>query len=610
VIATRRDAIGEGFRRRKKSELTISRIIETALQGREETAPVDPALTREEMLRFIDFMEEIETEAEHVLPRRGIDPCYRIMLFLMRQHLDARLVTVTSLAAASSAPYATAMRRIEEMVEAGLILRRPRTRTGKTFSLHPSQALIDAWYDYARRIKRVIGKAFGLSGEGARLYDYYFGGSYLSARIIPPPSVGEAALPLVPPLRILVHADPTFMAMDCLKRQLEQLFGVAIRNRALSIDRLRAEALKNAQARASHYDIIAVDLPWIGEFATKNVLLPLDDLIETAGMNVSDFHPAGWNGARFKGAQYGVPIQTTPELFFYRTDILAEHGIEPPTTTEAVLDAARRLHKPERGLRGIAWNGARGTAMGHTFIMTKAAFGRPVLDLKPTGEDFDALELEGERMRPMIDTAEGRLTAAYLLELMHYSPLNILNMAWYERIVAYGTGGVAMAYGYSLLAPYFELDDTSPAHGRTGFLPHPHGPGGRSIAPVGGYVLGIPANIAPERVDAAFKALSLLTSAEAAKLYLQNGSLVSPRFSVSADPEVRRLSPIIAAVDGMARTGQLQFWPRPPAPEMADIITICGEEIHDMCRGLKPMEAALSAAQNRADALMRSHGHY
>ena len=566
-------------------------------------------LTQEEMLRFFDFLDEIADEAEKGLPLKSPDPYQKIMIYLMRRHLEARLTTVTTLAFASGVPYATAMRRIAEMIDEGLIIQRPRTRTGKSFSLHPSQQLIEAWYDYARRMKRVLGRTMGFRVTD-KADDYYFGGSYLSARIIPVPGILPEPLKIKPPLSILVHADPTFMAMDSLKRQFENILGVPIRNRALSIDRLRQEALENAGREHSQYDIIAVDLPWIGEFALKNVLSPLDDAVERQRISAPDFHPAGWKGCFYKGQQWGVPIQTTPELFVYRKDILADAGIEPPRTSGAVLSAARQLHKPHLGRRGIAWNAARGTALGHTFIMVMGAFGQPILNLRPLSKGFDALELEGERMRPQLLSEGARATAEYLRELMNFSPLNILSMSWYERVVAFGAGEVAMAYNYSLLAPYYEFDESSPAYGNTGYLPHPAGPDGHEIAPVGGYVLGIPKNVHPERRDALEHSIALLTSAEACKLYMLNGSLVSPRFSVSADPEVRALSPIVESVDAMARAGQLQFWPRPPAPEIADIITICGEELHDMLRGLRTIEDALSNAQNRADTLMRRHGHY
>ena len=568
------------------------------------------AMAKDEMLRFLDFLEEIEREADHVLPLRNADPYFYFTLFLVRQHLMARPVTVTSLAAAAPTPYATSMRRIDKMLDEGLIIRRPRSQTGKSFSLHPSQKLIDAWYDYARRIKRVVGKALGFQADETSGQDYYFGGSYMSARIIPAPSIVAEPLKIKSPLRILVHADPTFLAMGNLKRQLEQVLGVDIRSRALSIDRLRIEGLTNAEAKRSEYDIIAVDLPWIGEFATKGVLLPLDDWIAKSRINVSDFRPAGWRGCSFLGHHYGVPIQTTPELLFYREDLLADAGLSAPETTDQLLDAARQLHRPGHGRSGIAWNGARGTPIGHTFLMVMGAFGRPPLDLEAVGADFEANDIDGERMRPTIDTDYGRETAEYLLELLAYSPPSILSMAWYERIKAYASGDVALSYGYTLLAPYFEHDASSPAHHRTGFLPHPRGPRGRNIAPVGGYALGIPANLVPERRDAAWAAVEFLTSAEAAKLYILNGSLVSPRFSVSADPDVQAVSKMISAVDQMARQGQLQFWPRPPAPEIADIITICGEEVHDMCQGLKTAKQALAAAQNRADGMMRMHGYY
>jgi multiple sugar transport system substrate-binding protein len=290
--------------------------------------------------------------------------------------------------------------------------------------------------------------------------------------------------------------------------------------------------------------------------------------------------------------------------------LFQENGIDLPMTTDQVINAARALHRPNAGIRGIAWNGARGMPMGHTFVMTMAAFGQAVINLRRTYDDFDAELIEGEQFRPMLNTEAGRLAAEYLLELAAYSPLTILSMSWYERMVAYAEGEVAMAYGYTLFVPYLDKSRKSSAWRNTGFLPHPRGPGGKNIAPVGGYVLGIPANLAPDRVKSAWDALRALTSSEAIKQYIVHGSRVSPRFSVSADPEVMATSDLIAAVDTMARSGQLQYWPRPPAPEMTEIFVICGNEMHDMVRGIKSINDALTNMQNQIDALMRARGRY
>jgi multiple sugar transport system substrate-binding protein len=99
--------------------------------------------------------------------------------------------------------------------------------------------------------------------------------------------------------------------------------------------------------------------------------------------------------------------------------------------------------------------------------------------------------------------------------------------------------------------------------------------------------------------------MTVFASPEAQKLYAVHGSRTAPRYSVGSDPEVRRLSPIFEAVDGMSWRDELQFWPRPPAPRLAELITILGEEFHDMLRGIASPQETLAKAQDRADRLMR-----
>ena len=134
--------------------------------------------------------------------------------------------------------------------------------------------------------------------------------------------------------------------------------------------------------------------------------------------------------------------------------------------------------------------------------------------------------------------------------------------------------------------------------------------GARPISPLGGYALTIPANIAPERIPATWTAMQAFTSASAAKLFVANGNLASPRFSLAKDPEIAGMSPIIGFVERIARNGTLRMWPRPPVPGISAIMLIAGEEMHDMLMGEKSISAALATAQNRADRAMRERGHY
>ncbi len=561
----------------------------------------------DELGRVVGFLGDLCVEIDTSLEPNTVNPHLNMILHLMRGHIEGRLVSASSMVSASGVPYATAMRKLGDIQAAGLVEQRPRTKTGKSFSLHPSPALLERFSQLANRIDRIARSSFAAEGTSQ---DYFFGGSYQPGQAtIAPPHAHQVPLKLAGGLRILVHGDPTFMVMGSLKRQFEQIVGTNIAQRAFSIDRLREEALRNAERKKSRYDLIAVDLPWIGEFAARGVIAPLTQVMDVERLDPSDFHTAGWRATHWGGVPYGVPSQTTPELMFYRKDWFARDGLEPPETTEKVIEAARHFHDPRAGRYGVAWNAARGTALGHTFMMTCAAFGQPIIDLPAVAGGFDADGLADGNYRPTLDTPKARAAADYLMRLLQYSPPDILSMSWYERVRPYAAGRVAMAYGYTLLAPYFELDETCAAHGNTGYLPHPHGPEGAPIAPVGGYALCVPANLAEDRTADAVEALVTFTSPAAQKLYAQNGSRTAPRYSVGADPEVRSLSPIFELVDQMSWRDELQFWPRPPIPQIPEIIDICGVELHDMLRGIVTPEEALARVQARAEEIFERPVH-
>ncbi|ARU02543.1 bacterial extracellular solute-binding protein [Yoonia vestfoldensis] len=556
--------------------------------------------------RLTQFLSNLTMEIDNAIDPNTANPHLNMILHLLQSHSAGRIVSPSSMVSAAGVPYATATRKLAEIQDAGLIERRARTKTGKSFSLHPSSDLLEGFSQLADRIDRLVRASFEVMDPSPETTDYYFGGSYQPGRAaIPPLSALAQPLKLSGGLRILVHGDPTFMVMEGLKRQFEQIVGTNIHQRAFSIDRLREEALRNAERPKSRYDLIAIDLPWVGEFVEKGVIRPLDEVMDIARLDPADFHTAGWRAAHWGGRPYGVPSQTTPELLFFRKDWFANEAIEPPTTTAGVIDAARHFHNPQRGRYGVAWNAARGTALGHTFMMTCAAFGQPIIDIPKIAGGFDTDNLAKGGFTPTLNTDRALEAADYLMQLMDYSPPDILSMSWYERVRPYGAGHVAMAYGYTLLAPYFELDQNSPAHGNTGYLVHPHGPQGAPIAPVGGYVLCVPTNLPDERIDDTVEALVSFTSPGAQKLYAQNGSRTEPRYSVGADPEVRRLSPIFGLLDQMSWRDELQFWPRPPIPQVSQIINICGHELHDMLRGIVSPRHALDRVQARAEQILR-----
>jgi multiple sugar transport system substrate-binding protein len=577
--------------------------------GHAGSARVASTMTRTELLSIIRFVHKTRARAVDCLGVQCPDPIWNMVLFLLQQHLNDRLVTTSSLVAASGVPYATALRRINALAVSGLIVRRPRTRTGRSFSLHPSRELMARAEQFARHVKSDTGRALGASSYQRKADGFYFGASYMAARIIPPPSTLWPRLAARQKVRALAYQDQTFLIMKQLEADLRGKIGSGFGLRIEHLDRLRALTLANAERAQSAFDIVAVDLPWIGEYGRAGVLRPLDDLITASHINPADFHFGVWQAGQYHGHQLGIPIEPIVELLFYRKDLFAKARLPPPDSTDAVIAAARALHRPRSGFSGIAWNGARGTPVGQAFIQMLGAFGHPPLDLRPVDGGFDPTHPAGRTLRPTIDTPQGRMTAEYLEALLEFSSPGVLAMEWPDGIREFSAGRCAMVYAWSDRAAAVEFDARSPARGNVGYLPHPRGPQGTNISPIGGAVFGIPANLAPERVERAFRVIEWLTSPEMMKYYTRHGSPVSPRFSVSADPEVLATCPVIQVVDELARSDRLHLWPRPPLPGITQVIGVLGEEIHDMLCGRQSPATAVARSQQRAEALLRPSTH-
>lgn len=567
-------------------------------------------MTREELLRILTFVDSNREISEKRTPLATVDPRWNIISYSMRRHLEGKLTLVSSAAQAADVPYGTAMRRISDLIEEGHLHKRPRSKSGRSFSLHPTTKLITEFESFAMQLKSVVGTTFGFNTGDSEIGDFYFGGYYMASRILPYPTAMRTGIGTGKTVRILGPEDPTFKTLHQFKSSLDEFCGGTIEIVNLPLDELHGEIMKNAARATSRYDLIAVDLPWIGQLATQGIVDPIDDIMLESRHNPSDFHNAAFRGSSWQGRQYGLPIQPTAELLFYRSDLFAEAGLAVPRTTEDLLFAARVLHRSQLNLSGIVMNFGRGTPVAHTFIQTLADFGHPIINLSKLGDEFDVTEIAAENYRPLLDTSAARNAAEFLIELAQFSHKESMVCDWDRRIRIFSRGHAAMTYGWSIRAAAFELDETSPAHKNVNFVSHPPGPGAATVSPIGGFSLAMPARLTAQRRKTSWKVMEYLTRPELLKWYVMNGNLTSPRFSTSADPEVLASSALIGEVDAMERRGELQTWPRPPIPEFSDVLSVLGDEIHLMLQGERSIDSALSHAQSRIDRLMRENGRY
>ncbi|MEU7412957.1 sugar ABC transporter substrate-binding protein [Streptomyces sp. NPDC042638] len=86
-------------------------------------------------------------------------------------------------------------------------------------------------------------------------------------------------------------------------------------------------------------DVFEVNGPTLDQIQGGQVL-DLTDLLE--GVK-DDFNPAVLAPKTYDGRVWGIPQVIDMQLLYYRKSLLADAGVEPPTTLDALVDAARKL---------------------------------------------------------------------------------------------------------------------------------------------------------------------------------------------------------------------------------------------------------------------------
>ncbi|MBB3931176.1 multiple sugar transport system substrate-binding protein [Kaistia hirudinis] len=567
-------------------------------------------MTDYELLRIINFLERIRTPYDERLGSADPDPIWNIVLYLMKCHLRGDPVTMSSLASISQIPFASAMRRIHRLIDDGDIEQYQRSAGAKAFYLAPSRRLKSDFVAYAMKVKVLLAETFGLGSGSANADDYYFGGAYMADQVIPPLKIMETRLSPSQDLRFLLNEDNYFESMRNMWSDFRSKLASRKNFHLLSLPDLHEELIRNAKRKESEYDVLCVNIPWLGEMVERGIVQPLDGYLADSGINPLDFHPNIWSTGHWGCSQYGVPIYSTIETLAIRKDLFQAHDLHAPTSFDKVIDAARQLHNPRRGMQGIVWNAAKGMPIAHSFMFFMGSCGAPVLNVPMFRVSFDYSKMSGEMYRPLVMSEQGLQTLDYMRRLLTVSPPDILVMDWNRALDCFMLGRSAMIYCWTMRASRFEYDIKSVVKRKVEYLPHPHGPGGPSIGPIGGFLLAIPAGLSPERSKLAFEAISWMASPAAMKEHVKNGIPVAPRFSVTADPEAAATTPIVRFVDRLAKQNRLHGWHRPPIPEYALVEHILGEEIFAALNGELTDREALERSQNRIDKVMRAAGRY
>ena len=330
----------------------------------------------------------------------------------------------------------------------------------------------------------------------------------------------------------------------------------------------------NAQTGA--YDLIMLDDPWFPTFATKQFLTDLTPLLQKRGQNGpdSDFVANSLAVCRHPyetGALYALPYVGNSQLFFYRKDLFAKHGLDAPANWRDVLVAAKTIQEKESasGMYGYVMRAAQGNAAVADFMPIFWAFG---------GEMFD------ESGKPTVNSHEGIEALEFMLALGKFSPPGYASFNADEVGAHLLQGTAAMAINWPAWISKFDDPARSKVIGKMEFTVLP-GMNKRGHAEIGNWLIAIPRD--SQNTDAAMDFLVWATSAEQMKLSAMRGNPPT-RKSLFQDTELLAKNPAYPAQLRSLETSR----PRPRTPQWNEIENVFGIFLSKANSGaLSPAEA-------------------
>ncbi len=324
-----------------------------------------------------------------------------------------------------------------------------------------------------------------------------------------------------------------------------------------------------------HVDVLLLDTPWVPEMARPGWLLPLDEAIDT-----DPFVATAVSGGRYDGHLYGVPLSLKGNALFYRTDLLAAAGLEPPRTLDE-LSAAAEVLAPRVDVP---------IALHHDYLYN---------DLLPfLGAAGGGFERDG---RPILDDPVNVAVMERIQSWFQDPPQLAAPERWAQTRGAYttgerwfGEGRVAFLVSWSTRWKLAQLPG-SPVAGKVGVTAIPGLREGAGASNLGSWYLAVSG--ASRHPELATELVRFLSSEPQQRAFLDELGEIPSRRALLDDEALAEAYPALRAFREILPRAVL----RPRVGSERAVSTAIEEAMHAIVGGA-PVAESLAAAQRRVES--------
>ncbi|MDX6294113.1 MAG: trehalose/maltose transport system substrate-binding protein [Kribbellaceae bacterium] len=349
-------------------------------------------------------------------------------------------------------------------------------------------------------------------------------------------------------------------------------------------DAQRQQMVQNAQAKSDAFSVLNMDVVWTSEFAANQWIVQLP---EDKFPDLSKLIPATVETAKYRDKLYAVPITSDGGLLYYRKDLLAKAGVQPPKTWAEMTAACVAVQKlPEaKGMGCYAGQFEKYEGLTVNFSEAINSAGGVIVD---------------KDGKPNVDTPQAlagleELTKAFQAGVI---PKAAITYKEEEGRRAFQEGKLLFhrnwPYVYSLAS---KTDGSSKIVGKFGVAPLP-GQTGPGVSSLGGHDYAISAFAKNKATAVDF--INFMASEARQKANLEATSQAPTFASLYDDPALTKqfayLAPLKASILGAQ--------PRPRVVKYGDVTAAIQQAAYDALTNKTPPKQALTDLQAKLNTLI------
>lgn len=339
------------------------------------------------------------------------------------------------------------------------------------------------------------------------------------------------------------------------------------------------------EGRSAAFDVFALDVIWIQEFARAGWLLDLTP--ELGAKRLAGFLPGPVEAATYKDRIYAVPWFANAGILYFRKDLLSKYGFAPPRTFTELSHQARAILEGEQDpdLKGFVWQGKQYEGLICVALEFIHGNGGSVLEGRQSAlRDKQAVEA----LQLMHD----------LIAVDKISPHLVTSADEEATRHLFGAGRAIFMRNWPYALALYEQEG-SKVRGRVGIAPLPSFEGYQSAPTLGGWLLGV--NRFSTHPELAWKLVEFLTSEAAQKVLAMKLGFPPPRDALYRDAELKMANPFIPPLYEAMRRAR----PRPVTPFYLMISQLLQPELSAAIMGVKPPEQALEDASRLIEHILK-----